>query len=344
MKKQILITSTIVLLALTGCSQSEPPNETPDSSSQSAESSTRDNVKNWSGNNETGTEYILTQGVEAPSGVEEARGYIQAATPLNYLAVTVDNRGGTSPVSVSSAEFTTPDGDLISYEILSSFLKEYDSPGLSDDESSRITEVHNAFTDDEYKVAIGEKKTVVLASETEYPAEITYASINESVQLSSSDESAETDMVSGAPAPSEPVGSNDLIADLNGTTLKGNDINFRIFSANAQKEMNNEMPSELQGTWGALCSFNALPEQLEETGASVDGAVFRSLKYATDESGLPGLSGEADYKSYEAQSLAEMNHGGSCVTVQAPEMIDSVESAEVGLYTGSAVQDTVTVQ
>ncbi|WP_231885662.1 hypothetical protein, partial [Kocuria sp. ICS0012] len=48
-----------------------------------------------------------------------------------------------------------------------------------------------------------------------------------------------------------PVGSNDRLAELYGTTLKGNDINFRIFSPNAQKELNAVMPPQLNGAWGA---------------------------------------------------------------------------------------------
>ncbi|WP_346844245.1 hypothetical protein [uncultured Rothia sp.] len=79
-----------------------------------------------------------------------------------------------------------------------------------------------------------------------------------------------------------------------GTTLKGNDLNFFILPDTAQKEMNDSVRGTgATGSWGALCSNNALPDQLAETGvitSEFNGGhshVWRSLKYVADEASKP---------------------------------------------------------
>lgn len=268
--------------------------------------------------------------------------------PLHYMAVTVDNTKGTQSTSVDGASFTTPEGDLVEYSMISDYLNESEAPeDSSPDANNRIIEVHNAFTNDDYEVVAGQKKTVVIASESDYPAAVTHAVMDETVNLDPSDESADFAKATGAPEPSEPVGSNDKLADLHGTTLKGNDINFRIFSPNAQKDLNAAMPPQLHGAWGALCSHAAATEQLVETGAEANGHSWRSLTHALSESGLTSLGGDAEYKEYEAASLAELSHGGTCVVVQSPDTSAATEtySATVGHYLGnSTLENTIEVK
>ncbi|WP_237243139.1 hypothetical protein [Rothia nasisuis] len=212
------------------------------------------------------------------------------------------------------------------------------SQELSNGATNRVIEVHNAFSGEEYSVAKGQKKTVILASTTQVPVEVTNATANESTSLEPSEKGAETDQATGAPEASEPVGNNEALADLSGTTLKGNDIRFFIYSPNYQEELNETMPEPLTGAWGALCSAMAAEDQLNETGVLTEGGhVWRSLKYALLESGVPGLDSEADYKTYEAESLIE---GGDekCVLVQSANPTAAVitSTATIGQYVGNA--------
>ena len=86
--------------------------------------------------------------------------------------------------------------------MISDFLNYQDvAPAPSDGEESRIIEVHNAFTGDNYEVAAGEKKTVILAGEHSYPSTLAHATINNSTVLSPTDEKASADEATGAPTP-----------------------------------------------------------------------------------------------------------------------------------------------
>lgn len=335
---------TIVALALTACgSTGNIDTSAPSASSDSSVSASAQiykGIKDWSATDELGTSYIVTTGIEAPNGVLEARELIGVADQkLHYLAITVDNRQGTAEANINSIAFTNPAGDLIEYTILSPYLNYLDAKQeLSTDASNRVIEVHNAFSGDDYRVAAGEKKTLILASETAVPEEVTHATLNSLTALAPSQQSTETGKATGAPEPSEPVGSNDALANLRGTTLKGNDIRFYIYSPNYQKELNDKMPEQLKGSWGALCSVAAAESQLNETGALTGGGhVWRSLNYAQAEAGVPGLDSEADYKAYEAVSLLE---GGSekCVLVQAVDLGAAVktDTATIGQYVGTS--------
>lgn len=270
--KKLLSLAAISVIALAGCAGNDAAPSSDDSTisaSASTSNQTYKDVKDWSATDSQGTKFTLTQGVQAPSGVEEARKYMgKEQNPLNYVAITVDNRSGSAETSAFSAAFTDPDGKIVEYKMISDFLETSDSSASpSVDVENRIIDVHNAFSGEEYKVAAGEKKTVVLASEQEYPNQITHATINDSTSLSPTEDKAETDAITGAPTPTEAVGSNDTLAKLTGTTLKGNDIRFYIFSPNFQKELNSQLPSQLNGSWGALCCVGATEDQLNETGA-----------------------------------------------------------------------------
>lgn len=346
--KRSLSIAALALLALTGCSTNNVTSDTGQSSVEVPNQQTYKDVKNWSGAVENGTQFTATTEVGAPSGVEEARKLMgKSDRPLHFMAVTVDNINGTGPTTAAKASFTTPAGDLVEYTTLGDYLNESDAPDSSSaDANTRIIEVHNAFSGEEYEVVAGQKKTVILATESPYPHEVTHVTLGESTGLTPTDKSAETDKATGAPEAKEPVGSNDKLADLYGTTLKGNDINFRIFSPNAQKDLNAAMPPQLKGSWGALCSHAATEEQLKETGATSNGHHWRPLQYALSETGLPPLSGDARSKEYEAASLAELSHGGTCAVVQAPETAAATEihTASVGHYLGnSTLEATVNV-
>lgn len=345
MKKSLSL-ATLALLALTGCSAGQNGS---DSSQEASDHGTYEGVTNWEGSNDDGAAFRATADVAAPAGVEEARKLMKKSeTPLHFLAVTVDNIHGTQPVSATAASFTTPEGELVEYTTVGDYLNDHEAAeSESGDAENRVIEVHNAFTNDDYDVVAGQKKTVVLASDHEYPHNVTHATVNGTTSLAPSETSAETDKATGAPEPSEAVGSNDKLADLNGTTLKGNDINFRIFSPNAQKDLNAAMPAQLKGAWGALCSNAATEEQLKETGATANGHHWRPFQYAVSESGVGALSGNADYKEYEAASLAEMSHGGVCAVIQSPDESAAAEtrSATVGHYLGNAtLESTVEVK
>ncbi|MEX3610031.1 hypothetical protein VVR12_03145 [Rothia sp. LK2588] len=347
MKKVVTITA-ITLAALTGCSANPPTSDTA-SSSSTPTPQTYKQVKNWEGSTEDGAKFTATIDVNAPAGVAEARELMgKKDKPLSFLAVTVDNINGSNSTSAYKASFTTPEGELVEYSMLSDFLNYQEpTPEPTGDAANRIIEVHNAFSGDQYQVAAGQKKTIILATENKYPAEITHATINESYALTPSEKSAETDKATGAPEPTEPVGSNDILADLNGTTLKGNDINFRIFSPNAQKEVNAAMPEQLHGSWGALCSNSATEEQLKETGASSNEHGWRPIDYAVSESGIASLSGAAQSEAYDAASLAELSHGGTCALIQSPDPAAATKTTEatVGHYLGNfSLESTVEVK
>lgn len=336
-----LAIASLAVLALAGCGSGSVPaaDGAPESTVATKSSSTHKGVKNWAGVNESGTSFTVTTGVEAPSGVEEGLELMgTAGQQMSYIAVTVDNRQGELDSSAASVTFTTPDGELVEYTTLSKFLNYQEAEGdISVDAENRIIEIHNAFSGEDYKVAVGEKKTVILALAGAHPTEVTFATVNGSTSLAPSDTPAETDKATGAPEASESVGSNEALADLSGTTLKGNDIRFRIASPNYQKDVNAVMPEELQGSWGVLCSIAATEDQLSETGAATAGGhVWRSLKYAVPEVGLAGLNGEADYKTYEMESLAE---GGDekCVAVHAvsEDAAAKTDTATVGQYVGT---------
>lgn len=343
MKKSLSL-AALTVLALTGCSAGQSTSDTAGAAQDASDHGTYEGVENWEGSGDDGAAFRVSADVAAPSGVEEARKLMKKSeTPLHFIAVTVDNIHGAGPVNTSRASFTTPEGDLVEYKMIGDYLNESDAPeSESGDAENRIIEVHNAFAGDDYDVVAGQKKTVVLASEHDYPHDITHATINGTTPLAPSDKSAEKDKATGAPEPSEPVGSNDRLANLNGTTLKGNDINFRIFSPKAQKDLNAVMPKQLKGAWGALCSHAATEEQLQETGATANGHHWRPFKYAVSESGVGSLSGDAEYKEYEAASLAEMAHGGHCAVVQSSDETAATETrtATVGHYLGSSTLES----
>lgn len=342
MNKKLTL-AAVALLTLTACGSSdESSTDTPTSEQSSAQgqSTVHTGVANWEGADELGASYVVTTGATAPSGVDEARELMGASgKQLSYVAVTVDNRQGSAPASVGQVSFTDPDGSLVQYSTLSNFLDYQEAAEeLSVDASNRVNEVHNAFTADEYQVAVGQKKTVILASESKVPEQVTNATVNGMTALAPTDKTAETDKATGAPEPTEPVGSNEALADLRGTTLKGNDIRFGIYNPNYQKELNAEMPEALNGAWGALCSVAATEEQLNETGALTEGGhVWRSMNYALPEASVPGLGSEADYKAYEAEARVE---GGDekCVLVHSvdPAAATKTTTATVGQYVGTA--------
>lgn len=350
MKKYIPLT-LLVALTLTGCgannnTQSNPQNP---QTTTSATPQTYKDVKNWSADDENNAQYTFSANTQAPAGVEEARKIMQKENQqLTYMAVTVDNTKSNSQTAITQLSFTTPAGDLITYTPLYDYLSTSDVPDeASVDAYNRVVDVSNAFNGDDYTVVAGQKKTLVLASTSAYPTEVTHATLNENYVLTPTDKTAETDKATGAPEPTEPVGSNDKLADLNGTTLKGNDINFRIFSPNAQKEVNAAMPTELQGSWGALCSNGATEEQLQETGASSNGHSWRPLKYAVSESGIQSLNGNASQAEYNAASLAELSHGGTCAVIQSPDAsaATTTTTATVGHYIGNfTLESTVEVK
>lgn len=350
--KKVFAFSALAVLVLSGCSNSANQDSSPSASVAVGAQETYSDVKNWAGIDNQGAKFVLSQGVTAPSGVEEARGYMgKGKTPLNFVAVTVDNRQGSSSTSVTSAYFTDVEGKLVEYTLISDFLNYQDvAPAPSDGEESRIIEVHNAFTGDNYEIAAGEKKTVILASEHSYPSTLTHATINNSTVLSPTDEKASADEATGAPTPSEPVGSDDTLAKLTGTTLKGNDIRFYIFSPNYQKELNNVMPQSLNGSWGAICSVAASEDQLNETGAQTTSGtntyVWRSITHALAENGISGLGGEADYKEYEAKSLPESGENDKCVVVNTSNTAAATKTAtaQVGLYNGASIEAPVEVK
>ena len=348
MKKSLSI-AALALVALTGCSSGSSGSDPGGSAQDASAHSTYQGVTNWDGADENGAAFRVTANVAAPSGVDEARKLMKkSGTPLHFIAVTVDNIHGKEPVSAGSASFTTPEGDLVEYTMVGDYLNDYEAAkSESGDAENRVIEVHNAFTSDDYDVVAGQKKTVVLASDHDYPHDVTHATVNGTTSLAPSETSAETDKVTGAPEPSESVGSNDKLADLNGTTLKGNDINFRIFSPNAQKDLNASMPAQLKGAWGALCSNAATEEQLKETGAAANGHNWRPFQYAVSESGVGSLSSGAEYKEYEVSSLAEMSHGGVCAVIQSPDESAAAETraATVGHYLGNdTLESTVEVK
>lgn len=341
--RKVFIPLTVAALALTACGSSDESSidaPTSEQSTSQGQSTVHTGVVNWEGSDELGTSYVVTTGADAPSGVDEARELMGASgQQLSYVAVTVDNRQGSVPASVGQVSFTDPDGSLVQYTTLSAFLNYQEAAQeLSADASSRVIEVHNAFTADEYQVAVGQKKTVILASESKVPEQVTNATVNGMTALAPTDKTAETDKATGAPEPTEPVGSNEALADLRGTTLKGNDIRFGIYNPNYQKELNAEMPEALNGAWGALCSVAATEEQLNETGALTEGGhVWRSMNYALPEASVPGLGSEADYKAYEAEARVE---GGDekCVLVHSvdPAAATKTTTATVGQYVGTA--------
>lgn len=347
--KRSLSVAVLAFVVLTGCSANNDASDTGQSSVGAPSPQVYQDVQNWSGAGDNGAQFTATAEVKAPSGVEEARKLMgKSDTPLHFLAVTVDNIKGADSITTLKATFTTPAGDLVEYTALGDYLNESEAPESSSvDATNRIIEVHNAFSWDEYEVIAGQKKTVVLATESAYPRQVTHATVGEGITLTPSDRSAETDKATGAPEAKVPVGSNDRLAELYGTTLKGNDINFRIFSPNAQKELNAVMPPQLNGAWGALCSHAATKEQLMETGANASGHNWRPFQYAVTESGAPPLSGDAKSKEYEAASLAELSHGGSCAVIQSPDTSAATKTsvASVGHYLGnSTLEATVDVR
>lgn len=366
--KKFIALSALSLIALTGCSQADNNvASAPASSSVSTTQAPQKDVKNWSATDTQGTKFVLTQGVSAPPAVEEARRLMgKSGTPLNYIAVMVDNINGSAPTSVSSASFTTPEGKLVEYTFVSDYLNYQDvSPELDVETSNRIIDVHNVFSGDDYKVAAGEKKTVLLASDQPYPVEITHALVNESTALEPSSEKASAENVStqgleslaastASPSPSEtPV---QAIPEANktsfsGTTLKGNDLNFIILPETTQQTMDEIVyGSGATGSWGALCSAAAAPEQLAETGvttAEPDGGhahVWRSLKYTADEandrSKIDGLAlANIMNSDPEIQSL-----GKQCVVMNSQLTsagANKYPSATAGQYIGGQLSNTV---
>lgn len=136
-----------------------------------------------------------------------------------------------------------------------------------------------------------------------------------------------------------------------GTTLKGNDLDFIILPQSAQREMNDSvMGSGATGSWGALCSNAATPEQLSETGVTTtepDGGhshVWRSLKYAADEANnraaIDGVAlANIMNSASEVQSL-----GKQCVVMNSylsSAGAQEYPSATAGQYVTGDLIDTV---
>lgn len=136
-----------------------------------------------------------------------------------------------------------------------------------------------------------------------------------------------------------------------GTTLKGNDLNFIILPRSAQQEMNDSaIGSGATGSWGALCSNAATPEQLSETGVTTTepngghSHIWRSLKYAADEANnraaIDGVAlANIMNSSSEVQSL-----GKQCVVMNSylPSAgAQEYPSATAGRYISGDLIDTV---
>lgn len=153
-------------------------------------------------------------------------------------------------------------------------------------------------------------------------------------------------------APASPPASLQEKTFFSGTTLKGNDLLFYILPEDKQDELNDKMMgSGLTGSWGALCSEQAVPDQLSETGiitAEPNGGhehVWRSLRYAVPESG--------NYTPEEADIVAQFLNDSSISQagdMQCVAMNSELKSAGRQMYTsvtegyyggGPGLQDTV---
>lgn len=153
-------------------------------------------------------------------------------------------------------------------------------------------------------------------------------------------------------APASPPASLQEKTFFSGTTLKGNDLLFYILPEDKQDELNDKMMgSGLTGSWGALCSEQAVPDQLSETGiitAEPNGGhehVWRSLRYAVPESG--------NYTPEEADIVAQFLNDSSISqagNMQCVAMNSELKSAGRQMYTsvtegyyggGPGLQDTV---
>lgn len=136
-----------------------------------------------------------------------------------------------------------------------------------------------------------------------------------------------------------------------GTTLKGNGLNFIILPESTQQTMDDLVHgSGATGSWGALCSVAATPEQLAETGVTTTEPggghehVWRSLQYTAVEAHNPSkIDGVAlaDIMNSdpEVQSL-----GKQCVVMNSELTSAGAQeypSATAGQYISSQLSSTV---
>lgn len=141
-----------------------------------------------------------------------------------------------------------------------------------------------------------------------------------------------------------------------GTTLKGNDIIFYILPQNDQEKMNESVKGTgLTGSWGALCSEGALREQLMETGVitTEDNGnghphVWRSLNYATTESGNFSEDVSAEIGQYLNEAAFSQSGDMKCVAMQTELRSAGQQgypAVTIGHYLGDGVlENTIEAQ
>lgn len=141
-----------------------------------------------------------------------------------------------------------------------------------------------------------------------------------------------------------------------GTTLKGNDILFYILPATNQEKINESVKGTgLTGSWGALCSEGALKEQLMETGVitTEDNGnghphVWRSLNYATPESGNFSEDVSAEIGQYLNEAAFSQSGDMKCVAMQTELRSAGQQgypTATIGHYLGNGtLENTIEAQ
>lgn len=188
------------------------------------------------------------------------------------------------------------------------------------------------------------------AADSNDSAEPTPAPETTTVTVTAEPESTETPEPANTPTPEPTTDAASPEAAqakeyFSGTTLKGNDLTFIIHDKETHRELNTKLePYNLTGSWGMICSYQALPEQLTETAIesySPNGnrSVWKSMKYAFAENNQITADTELIAEAL-AEVSSQTHEGRNCAMVYSSNVVAQVSTstASVGRYMGA---DTV---
>ena len=174
-----LAATTLALTACGGTNNDADPTSAPAPASASASPTptAMTNTGHWTGEL-NGIKADANTAATAPTAVQTA--WTALGHPdQKVLAVDLDNRAGSTDADLTGAQFITEDGNVITYDLLSTTLETSDA-NLDTDTTNQIIDVHNEYSGDDYAVPAGARQTLVLVAPEDLPEKITRATLNTS--------------------------------------------------------------------------------------------------------------------------------------------------------------------
>lgn len=173
----------LLALGLTACSTGDDAaGESRNSPTTTASASpvAVTNTGHWTGAAAGATADVATT-AKAPEVVQAAWKTMGAKAP-DTMAVTIDNRSGSSTVALTGAKLTGQDGSVSDYRLYSTTLEANDAGDkITTSEYDAIVELHNQYSSGDYDVPAGAQRTLLLASPKAAPTMVTHAALATSV-------------------------------------------------------------------------------------------------------------------------------------------------------------------